>query len=86
MAKKSEKKHPSRQKPPPLDQYIKPIVALGIAMLAYQFFKGVNSEVSRSAARFKLTRFLLTNVVLFPRLSGLMYPMKWHCGRYCLVN
>jgi len=41
MAKKSEKKqHPSRQKPPPLDQYIKPIVAVGIALLAYQFFKG----------------------------------------------
>ncbi|CAB9511558.1 expressed unknown protein [Seminavis robusta] len=49
MAKgKSDKsRHPSRQKPPPLDQYIKPAVALGVALLAYQFFKGLNSEILR---------------------------------------
>lgn len=51
MGKKAEKpvkpKHPSRQKPPPLDEWIKPLIALGVALLAYQFFKGLNSEVKR---------------------------------------
>jgi hypothetical protein len=44
--KDDKPKHPSRQKPPPIDQWIKPIVAAGVALLAYQFFKGLNSEVS----------------------------------------
>lgn len=44
-SKENKPKHPSRQKPPPLDEYIKPIIALGVALLAYQFFKGMKSEV-----------------------------------------
>ena len=54
MGKKGDtKKHPSRQKPPPIDQYVKPAIALGVALLAYQFFKGLNSEVCTSVSIFE---------------------------------
>lgn len=53
MGKKSEKSKPSRQKPPPIDQYIIPIIVLGVAMLGYQFYKGMNSEVSCFVAAIK---------------------------------
>jgi hypothetical protein len=32
--------------PPPVDRLIMPAIAIGLAMLAYQFIKGITSEVS----------------------------------------
>jgi hypothetical protein len=38
----------SRDKPPPLDQWIKPAIGLAMAMLGYQFFRGmVQQEIKR---------------------------------------
>ena len=58
MGKKGDKsKHPSRQKPPAIDEWIKPAIALGVALLAYQFFKGLNSEVSHPSVLFESILF-----------------------------
>ena len=71
MGKNGDKKskHPSRQKPPAIDEWIKPAIALGIALLAYQFFKGLNSEVSSYHSVFKF--FLLPKwvIVISPSLN-----------------
>jgi hypothetical protein len=32
-------------KAPPIDKLIKPAIGIGLALLAYQFFKGLDSEV-----------------------------------------
>ena len=32
--------------PPPVDRLIMPAIVIGLAMLAYQFIKGISSEVS----------------------------------------
>lgn len=45
----STKGKPTKSKqgqPPPIDKLIKPAIAVGLALLAYQFFKGLNTEVS----------------------------------------
>lgn len=44
MAKKKSK---GSERPPPIDKLIKPAIGIGLALLAYQFFKGINSEVIR---------------------------------------
>jgi len=31
--------------PPPIDKLIKPAIGIGLALLAYQFFKGLGKEV-----------------------------------------
>ena len=36
-----------KERPPPIDKLIKPAVGLALALLAYQFFKGISSEVRR---------------------------------------
>ena len=39
---------PKREKPPPLDQWIKPAIGIVIALVGYQFFQGlVRKEISR---------------------------------------
>jgi len=41
---------PSKQKkaqPPPVDKLIKPAIVVGLAILAYQFIKGLNSDIPR---------------------------------------
>ena len=43
--KKEKKKHPSRQKPPQIDKLMMPAIGVGLALLAYNFMKGINSEV-----------------------------------------
>ena len=42
MAKKKTK---GGQRPPPIDKLIKPAIGIGLALLAYQFLNGINSEV-----------------------------------------
>jgi hypothetical protein len=32
--------------PPPVDKLLKPAVGIALALLAYQFFKGISGEVS----------------------------------------
>jgi hypothetical protein len=50
MAVKKKNSSSDRQKqqrvgkPPPIDEYIKPIIAVIIALLAYQFFKGMTEQ------------------------------------------
>jgi hypothetical protein len=34
-------------KAPPIDKLIKPAIGIGLALLAYQFFKGLDSEVRK---------------------------------------
>jgi len=49
MGKTTNKGGPSKPKkgqPPPVDKLIKPAIGIGLAMLVYQFIKGLNSEVS----------------------------------------
>jgi len=43
MAPKSKKK--KKGQPPPIDLLVKPAIGVGLALLAYQFIKGLNSEV-----------------------------------------
>jgi hypothetical protein len=33
--------------PPPVDRLVMPAIVIGLAMLAYQFIKGITSEVSK---------------------------------------
>ena len=42
MAKKGSK---GKERPPPVDRLIKPALGIGLALLGYQFFKGIQSEV-----------------------------------------
>lgn len=41
------KKHPKEKKgrPPPVDKLLKPAIGIALALLAYQFLKGLGSEV-----------------------------------------
>jgi len=48
MAKKKTK---GGQRPPPIDKLIKPAIGIGLALLAYQFLNGINSEVCACFAR-----------------------------------
>lgn len=45
---KQEAKPPKKKtrEPPPVDKLIKPAIGIGLALLAYQFMKGLSSEVS----------------------------------------
>jgi hypothetical protein len=50
MAKDSSSKPGKKRRtlePPPVDKLIKPAIVVGLAMVAYQFIKGISSEVSR---------------------------------------
>jgi hypothetical protein len=47
MAPKPLKKKNGR--PPPIDKLMKPAIGIGLALLAYQFFKGIGAEVSLSS-------------------------------------
>jgi hypothetical protein len=42
MAKKQSK---GSERPPPVDKLIKPAVGIALAIVAYQFFTGIKSEV-----------------------------------------
>lgn len=44
MGQPKQKKKKNGQ-PPPIDKLMKPAIAVGLAMLAYQFIKGMGSEV-----------------------------------------
>lgn len=44
------KKNIKKGKPPPIDKLIKPAIGIGLALLAWQFIKGLNSEVSCTCA------------------------------------
>ena len=44
MAKKEKKEKKGR--PPPIDKLMMPAIVVGAAMLAYQFLKGMTSDVS----------------------------------------
>jgi hypothetical protein len=60
MAKDSAsgKKRTTRTlEPPPVDKLIKPAIVVGLAMLAYQFLKGISSEVSALFFRFEIMSF-----------------------------
>jgi multisubunit Na+/H+ antiporter MnhC subunit len=46
--------------PPPVDRLILPAIVIGLAMLAYQFIKGITSEVSIAAVRRRYCRLHLT--------------------------
>lgn len=43
MAPKAAKT--KKGQPPPVDKLIKPAIGVGLALLAYQFFKGLTGEV-----------------------------------------
>ena len=43
--KMAKKKTKGGQRPPPIDKLIKPAIGIGLALLAYQFLNGINSEV-----------------------------------------
>jgi hypothetical protein len=34
-----------KERPPPIDKLLKPAIGIGLALLAYQFIKGINQEV-----------------------------------------
>jgi len=34
-----------RERPPEVEKLLKPAIAVALAMIVYQFFKGINSEV-----------------------------------------
>ena len=34
-----------KERPPEVDKLLKPAIAVALAMMLYQFFKGINSEV-----------------------------------------
>lgn len=36
--------------PPPVDKLVKPAICIGLAMLVYQFIKGINTEVGTNVA------------------------------------
>lgn len=44
-----KKKGSKTEKPPAVDKLILPAIGIGLALLAYQFFQGVKSEVRRGA-------------------------------------
>ena len=44
MTKSATKGGSKRDKPPPLDQYIKPLAGIALALLAYQMFKGTMAK------------------------------------------
>jgi hypothetical protein len=47
-ANNNKKTNNSRDKPPPLDQWIIPAIGIAVAMLGYQFFRGmVQQEITR---------------------------------------
>jgi hypothetical protein len=48
--KKSSK---GKERPPPVDKLLKPAVVVALAIVAYQFFKGINSEVCHWSAEVK---------------------------------
>ena len=41
------KKSKGKERPPPIDQYMKPAIGIGLALLAWQFIKGIQSEIPR---------------------------------------
>jgi hypothetical protein len=58
MAKDSApgKKRTTRTlEPPPVDKLIRPAIVIGLAMLAYQFIRGISSEVSVVFRRLVIT-------------------------------
>jgi hypothetical protein len=40
-----KKRRTATLEPPPVDKLIMPAIVIGLAMLAYQFIKGISSEV-----------------------------------------
>ena len=45
MAAAKKKSGKGNERPPEVDKLIKPAIAVSLAMMLYQFFKGINSEV-----------------------------------------
>lgn len=39
-------KKPKNGKPPPIDKLVLPAIGIGLALLAYQFIKGMTADVS----------------------------------------
>jgi hypothetical protein len=48
MAPKTKKSYSGKgkERPPPIDKLLLPAIGIGLALLLFQFFKGINSEVS----------------------------------------
>ena len=44
---KTKKQGKGKERPPPVDKLIKPAIGIGLALLAYQFFKGIKAEIPR---------------------------------------
>jgi hypothetical protein len=59
--KKSSK---GKERPPPVDKLLKPAVAVAIAIVAFQFFKGINSEVSHWSAEVEAYDLLLLHALI----------------------
>ena len=47
MAPKTKKAYAGKgkERPPPIDKLLLPAIGIGLALLLFQFFKGINSEV-----------------------------------------
>jgi hypothetical protein len=47
MAPKTKKSYAGKgkERPPPIDKLLLPAIGIGLALLLFQFFKGINSEV-----------------------------------------
>jgi hypothetical protein len=52
MAKKQSK---GSERPPPVEKLIKPAVAVALALVAYQFFTGIKSEVRETKENIDVT-------------------------------
>lgn len=60
-------KKPTRDKPPPLDQWMKPAIGIALALLGYQFFQGM---VQQEILRVNLEDELELRQVLFGEVTG----------------
>ena len=97
MAGSKKRSSKGKERPPPVDKLIKPAIGIGLALLAYQFFNGIKSEVCqfkhltivtfyRSAAQliaFPACSWLLISFSIF-RFPVLMSMMKWNWERSSL--
>ncbi|EEC46152.1 predicted protein [Phaeodactylum tricornutum CCAP 1055/1] len=73
MAPKPLKKKNGR--PPPIDKLMKPAIGIGLALLAYQFFKGIGAEIPRVNTEDELE---LREVLFGEAATGKSYAVLCH--------
>lgn len=74
MSNKKSSTSKGKQRPPPVDKLILPAIVVGVAILAFQFFKGIKSEV----LRVNMEDEMELRETLFGEVDGKNYAVLCH--------